>query len=1456
MLMLAQERLPSVPAVDLARIRALYDDGFCFRAFEVASRFRDLSQWRGRDELLLAGRLAPHLGAPRLGMALHHRAWRADPTDPSACVCHAWNLLAQRGPLEVWRFLKSVGSLDEAPDLIRSDWLATHAATLARLRDFDAAESWLVRAEEIAPGRAWLLVARADLYEQEDRYDDALTAARQSLEIEPWCRSGIQSVAHLLELHDRQPEAIELLAAASERIESALLLAQQGTLEDDLGRHADARGTWERFASRAPLIERRMRCWLLGRRSDAAYGCGEISTAAALAKESGDPFFLAIAARLESSEIGSRRALLEVDFVRQHHKTCAPATLAAIARYWGKEADHLEVADAICYDGTPNHRERAWAERNGFVTAEFTVTWKTAIALLDRGVPFTVATVETQSAHLQAVIGYDEKRGTLLIRDPTLPADRQMLAEPFLARYRSVGPRGMALVPRDHAQLLDGLELPDAPHYNGFYALQIALEEHDRGQAALEHSSLERAARGHRLELMARHALAHYDSDPAGMLRAVEELLGLYPDDTNLRLAQLALLRDSGRRDARLACYRELCGKPGADPILRREYARELQVDARELSATISLIDRVLRVRPLDARSIWLLAEARWGQRQWNEALELYRFAACLDDKDEALARSFWIAARHLHREQEALRFLRDRFRRFIARSAAPARTLFWAFSELERRLEAFRVLEEAVRARPDDGELLLFLAQSYAGSGEFEKAHELLDGARGLCRSGDWVRTEAQLASMRGDLAGALELWQNVLEAEPWAFDANSAVARLLADTTGRAAALDQLARACERFPYNIPLHQTRIEWLRNEEPAVAELAVRKLLEMQPADAWGQRELAVSLSRQGRHDESLKAMKLASELDPTSASEAHIRGYLLRRAGDRELARQAFREAIARSADDEYAISGLIECCDHPADRVEAVRYIERELTSQVILGDGLLAFAEAARDVLEGDELLNTLRKALEVRPDLWHSWSALIAELSHLNHLDEAVELAERAAGLFPLLPRIWLDLAAVRRCRQERPLEIEAIRRALRISPSWGNASRQLYRALKNENRLEEARSVLEQAIGHSPLDVSNYGCLAEALWLAGEKEHAIERLVQALKLQPDYDWAWDTLRAWAHTMGRPSAPVELARVFAETRAGDPAVFLRLAITLCEPAEAAERLAALERTITLDPRRWQAYDLKAETLAQAGRWDEAGDACRPAICGDQAPLRLRGRAAWILAERGDAAWAMARMQDVLADDPDYYWGWQNLANWTCNHGTPVDYLEAAEAMVRLAPDDATAAAYRGHARMKSGDVPGARVDFRRALLQAPDYAYAAFKLFDLELENNELTAAALALPALKTQHPGAETGAREALLALACKDLFTAQGALSKLCTAPSALPEWLFERVVKAFIDRGFAREAERVFARALAHSDVHPLVNRFRDLCGRARRFSRVKRMLRSLWTVLSRKDVSQPRRL
>ena len=112
------------------------------------------------------------------------------------------------------------------------------------------------------------------------------------------------------------------------------------------------------------------------------------------------------------------------------------STLATISRFWNREAEHLTIAELICYDGTPRHRGREWAEQNGFALREFRVTWESTIALLDRGIPFTLTTVEPTNGHMQAVIGYDERRGTILMRDPFVRLLGEALGEELLKRQR------------------------------------------------------------------------------------------------------------------------------------------------------------------------------------------------------------------------------------------------------------------------------------------------------------------------------------------------------------------------------------------------------------------------------------------------------------------------------------------------------------------------------------------------------------------------------------------------------------------------------------------------------------------------------------------------------------------------------------------------------------------------------------------------------------------------------------------------------------------------------------------------------------------------------------------------------------------------------------------------------------------------------------------------------------
>lgn len=1364
---------------DLNRIHDLYSRGLCLQAYQQAVALAPLHEWKGTPARLMAGRLAINLGAPRLAAWHHYDTWRKDPSHPEACYYYGRLLLQRRGPWAAQRFLHQSGDLPDASPAIRADWLASHGCVAGILRDFEAAEGYLARAEQISPDRPWICIERSTLFEMEDRYEEALASARRGLELQPWYRPAVQAVAHVLQLLGREREALDLLIEASQRIENGPVMLQLAAWQLELQHYADAARSYERYAELSPLMEKAIVEWLAARRCDVSYYLGDHGKAAEFARQVNEPFYQKLADHFAEPTAQGKRIVLPVGFVRQHHMTCAPATLSAISRFWNMPSDHLGVAEAICYDGTPNHNERQWAEEHGWRTREFTVTWDSAVALIDRGVPFTLTTVEPASAHLQAVMGYDSHRGSLIVRDPYERHFVEFVVEQMLQRYRATGPRGMAMVPKEQAHLLDNLELPDEPLYDLFYQLQLALKVHDRERAEQQHTAMETQAPEHRLTVLARRYLAGYDGNATEALASSDQMLKLYPDDVSARLTRVSCLRELGRREERLELLREMCAKPDSDPICWQQLAQELSNDAREHTRAVHLLRRSIRHRPTQASLFACLASIRWDQRRFAEALDLYRAASCLDDKDEGLARSYFIASRHFRLAPTALQMLQHRFQRFGSRSSLPVRTLFWAHNQLEQTPQAFAALEQALAFPAADGDLRLFAAEMYSAYGKTERAADLLEAARGQTHQAAWLRTAAGLASQRGDLPAALALWREILADDPLAVDAHRSVVQLLAETESRAAALDHLRQICERFPHHYGLHHLYVEWLREEGPAALEVVVRRVIASHPTDPWARRELALVLADQHRFDAAHDQLEVARRMEPASISYFLVRARVCGLAGRTTEARKAYREAIRLSADCELAIAELINGCDTLAERRVELAFIEGELTQQVLFGDGLLAYREHARYSLPPDELLDLLKKALEARPDLWHAWSAVIQQLAGMERLDEAVELARQATTRFPLLPRLWLDLAYVCQRLDNREGERDALRHTLEISPSWGTAIRQLAGLYEREGQLDEARGLLEHAVARAPLDAATHAHLAELLWRMDEREAALDRLRHGLRLEPRMERAWSCLQDWSRAVDQPGMAAEFARDLTQRRGGETNSWLWLARVLPRPEDLEERLSALNSALGLNPRSFEAYDLKAELLAEAGRFEQALAACHPTAYDGQPPLHLRGRGAWVEAKRGNSAEAIRQMRVLVTEDPNYYWAWEQLASWLRNEGPVQDYLEAAQALARLAPQNPTALAYSGEAKMRSGDRAGAKADFRRALELAPDFRFVAFYLFDEQLADNELDDAARTLEVLKQHIGGEHVSFREAQLALRHDDRETAQQALEQALTTNPA-----------------------------------------------------------------------------
>ncbi len=992
-----------IHAAQIEPFEALYNRGHYVAAHTLAvARHGPLENWRaGTAALTFGARLAGNLGGEQVAHALILRARRGAAADggvrpadrAAAAFVHALGTFGRRGPLALRRFLQRPGvraAFEAAAEPNnRADVLCLHAHVAAAYRDTDAVEARWQEAHALAPERAWTWCERATLLVASDRYEEALAAADESLRLRPWFRPAVQGKAQILALLGQDDQAVALLEDALDphqgTLESSAVAAQLAQLYAAMLQPEDVLRTLGRFEGLAPLQEDKARLWVASCRGDALLQQGQLGASADVC----EPFMTVsffhakTVPRLRAPERQEARRLVHaVPFIRQHQRTCAPATLAALSHFWGRPADQAAITAEICYGGTFDHRERHWAETHGWAVREFRADWTGALELIDAGIPFALVTTAINSGHLQAVIGYDARRGTLIIRDPYERHHAEQLAEEFLAGYAFWGPRAMAIVPADDDDAvarLHAANLPESTLHDGIYRLRRALHGHDGATARRELAALQTQAPGERLTLFAQRELAYYDGDAPALLGAVEGLLALFPHEGRLRLEKLEALRRLAR-PAEARAWLETCAADGAytEPNLWRELAQELASDPHQHARARQLLARSLFYEPTEPQHVRALAEICWGERDHAEATALFRLAATAAETRENYWHQFFIASRQVRATDDALRLLEARFQRLGDRSAQPARTLHWAYRERHEFAPAAAVLQEALRLRPDDGELLIFAATAQARAGEHAAAAAFLQLARGHAAPGAVSRAAAEVAEFAGDFTGALGHWRDLLAREPLDALAHEAVVRLLAatDPRGAAASREHLDTAVARFPHAVALHELRIGALGQEpgrgSPEHA-AAVAELLEVQPVNVWALRECAQSAEANHRFDLALSLLKEAERLDPFAPPTHALRGRFLAATGDSAGARVSLRRALELDVDLPGVLPMLLEHSPTRADKHAALDFMQALLLDAPAGEDGLLAYRTAAATILGRRELDARLRAIREARPDL---------------------------------------------------------------------------------------------------------------------------------------------------------------------------------------------------------------------------------------------------------------------------------------------------------------------------------------------------------------------------------------------------------------------------------------------------------------------------------------------------
>lgn len=1410
------------------------DETVAWEHLHRESRFLDLhaqlavksapESWTDTRARIVAARAIGNLGGSGRAHRLFLSTWRLAPAEPAARYFMLLDYFDRHGAVETLRLMEELQLMDLATAKAAAatsatvvwEWLL-RARCLTLCRDFEAADAWLETALKAETSDPWMHVEQSMCFEHADRYQDSLEAAEQAVRMRPGYARALWQVGHLLTLLGRDDEALDLLERESRSGQSAHLAIQWGALLREHGRLEDSLAAYDLARSRLPLRERVFQDLLGSLRTDLLYRLGRDDEALAEARALRGRYWETVATRLADPwlESAPARTQLPVPFVRQHHVTCAPATLAAISTYLGTPIDHLELARAITYDGTPDHEERYWLETHGWHVREFRVTWETGVALLDRQLAFTVVTTSTGSAHLQAVVGCDRRLGTFLIRDPYQREMSEALAAELLEQQAPFGPRGMVLVRKEDADRLAGIALPEAAEYDAWYELRRALAAHDRSAAAAAATRIDALAPGGRLAWWAQRQLAYYDDNPARALAAVEGLRRLHPREVNTQLEELSLLARLGRRPDHRERVAALMAGPKVDPAIWREQVSLWQSDARERRRAERWARRLLRWRPFEWTSRSSLADVLWSGGDRPTALRLFRLAACGGEHSETAWQAYFAAARQAGRAHEVISLLRNRLGRLGRASSRPAITLADALEQLDQVPASRAVLDDARRARPEDGELLLRLAQFCGRYGETAEAEELLAAARPRLPPADWRRGAAQLSSWQADHTGALAHHEAVLAENPLDSASLAEVARLRAAIAGPEAARRWLQEGTTRHPHFLPLRQIHLEWLRGSPPAEALAEVDTFLAIEPDHAWALRERALILLRAGRQEEALSSARLAEEVEPGMPQSPGIVGQVLLAIRDYPGARAATERALRLDIATDWLMPQLLEACPEFDARRTAVRFLGDELVRQPAPREGFLRFRAVAVGVLSPGDLSAVLEALRQDRRDLWEPWSACVQQLIALEDAGRARALATEATDRFPLTPRAWVDLADACRLEGDSEGELVALQKARELAPGWSDAALRLASLHERHLRSGEAVHVLRAALAHNPLDSTLRTRLAGTLGRAGRAEEALAEAERAAEANPDWFEPWQLASQLARDRNEPDRLLALARRVVAGRPGDPAARRQLARLLDEQGEHDAALAEIEAALRLAPLDAESHDLHALILTTIGRRDEALAACRPAGLREPQPMRLRGREAWVRWYFSERDAAVAGMRKVVGDHPDYRWGWQMLAEWQEALGNNWEAAEAARKLAELCSHDPASWSWVANFKIKLGENDEALPLLKRALRLDPAYHHAAFQWLKVACLLHRWTEAGDALQLIR-QHASRWRALRcEVMLHRARQQPEAAVRTFAELCGAPEHESDAVRE-AGGDLLDAGWGRRVEQALRPRLKGAGLNP----------------------------------------
>ncbi len=1299
-----------------------------------------ITTWNSKEKTLIAIRLYANLGGGRKSDALLLNLWRKDKTSPDILNKICFYKLNNSGPIIAHEFAKKYESIILAENKYTPDLLAFKSLIQKIFMNYAMADALLDKAIVIDPTYSWLTSLKIQLLDVQNESALAKSQAEKHFDAYP-SPYNMRVLSSILTKTDGINASIELYEQHAKHYQSANVWFDYAVLLAGNHDWPKCEFAIEQFEKLRIIKDKGDEQYFLSWKGQIAIHYQEIDKAIDFLSEHKGGYWKIVTENLKNSEGKLNRKVLDVPFLKQEHMTCAPTTMAAICRFWGQEFSSKEIADAICFDGTPDTKERQWLRGNNFYFQEFELESELAYALIESDIPFTLVTTHGFSAHLQAVIGFNKQVGTLYVMDPSSSIMQETLTKETIESEAYSGAHCIAFVPAEKSALLSSFTFPATDLYSLWDVYNVAAENNDYVTAKNTVEKLKEIAPEHRITLKVERIFAIWNNDKTTIFDLNNKLLAKFPNETVLLNSNFYCLRDSGKRDEGLTFLSDYVDNNINIDLLGALF-NEIYNTNEHQALTAKSLHSLKRLGGYSAYSHWSLANYYWSQQNFELATEHYLYAYCLDETHSDYIESYFKASRYLKKEEETIEFLKERFNKYKIRSPLPAISLYKAYELLDQDHVGIEFLFEALEIHPDDNSLITYLSNKLIDRGLVDRFESIENQIKPHIDQKDFNELIARKNEQFGKFDLALAFFQNSFNDNPFIYKYANSYFSLL-HKKGDIAQIDSIIEGLyAKDSQNNQILDYIADW--HSDPLFQEKTLTKFVELRPDYGLIRRQLIDVRLKLGMFDQ---ALAQAQETCKNIVGEHINQSYLAKchlKLGAFEEAKKIARNVLALTVDNDLAFSTLMSASTSKEEKEVSLDYVFSQIQQQITFGSSLWNYWFEANTLLSQHQLKTFIDYLLSHQDHLWYTYSISASYFSQYDDLEKAKELLLTGQKKFPLTPRLYSDLAQLYEIEGNIEQSIEANTQALVMNPAWSDVTKRLCDLLEKHDDKEVAIALLNKGIKHSPDDGVLYGYLADLLIKQGKKQDAIEPLKLAVKYNTEYRWAWNQLINIATESEQSELPHAVAKTLAHQSPHLPHVWRDLAYVTKDKAE---KFALLDKSLQCDVYFIPAYQDKIEYLVGKGEYKEALSVLDNTPWKEDLPVELIIQKVDLLMEIGKKKLAITSLKKVLFNTHGYAYLWSKLFNLLEDDSNKQDFIDCCHKSVEKNKHDASVLCYAGENLLKHGSISEkttAQEYLKKAFNLSPNEQYVVLTYVDSLMKSEKYEEALAVIEVFEKQN----------------------------------------------------------------------------------------------------------------